>query len=66
MDHISLEQLLNYMWYSQKIKIRNEHKNILFDGNNYSFSQNNNLKHLNDRWVRKYGTINNVMIIDII
>lgn len=65
MNYVTLGQLSNFMWYIQKIQVKDEKYNILFDGVN-SQLQSVTCKDILNRWVRGFGSIDDVLIVTII
>lgn len=65
MNYVTLGQLSNFMWYVQKIQVKDEKDNILFDGVN-SQLQSVTCKDIYNRWVRGFGSIDDVLIVTII
>ena len=62
MNYFTLGQLSNFMWYVQKIQVKDEKDNILFDGTNSQLQR----KDICNRWVRGFGSIDDVLIVTII
>ena len=65
MDNITLNQLTNCMWYVQQLLVKDEQDNVLFDGENWKL-QSENYKGIRGRWIRSFGTVEDVMIVKII
>ena len=65
MDSITLNQLTNCMWYVQQLLVKDEKDNVLFTGENWKL-QSENYKEIRGRWVRSFGTVEDVMIVKII
>ena len=65
MDNITLNQLTNCMWYVQQLLVKDEKDNVLFTGENWKL-QSQNYKEIRGRWIRSFGTVEDVMIIKII
>lgn len=65
MNYITLGQLSNFMWYVQKIQVKDEKDIILFDGVNNQL-QSVICKDICNRWVRGFGSIDDVLIVTII
>lgn len=65
MNNITLGQLSNFMWYVQKIQVKDEKDNILFDGES-SQLLSVIYKGICNRWVRGFGSIDDVLIVTII
>lgn len=65
MNPITLTELTGSIWYIQEIKVKDESGNILFEGENYKLS-GCVYKNICQRYVRNFGTIDNVLIITLI
>ena len=65
MDNITLNQLTNCMWYVQQLLVKDEKDNILFTGENWKL-QSENYKEIRGRWIRSFGSVEDVMIVKII
>lgn len=65
MDNITLNQLTNCMWYVQQLLVKDEKDNVLFTGENWKL-QSENYKEIRKRWIRSFGTVEDVMIVKII
>lgn len=65
MDNITLNQLTNCMWYVQQLLVKDEKDNILSDGENWKL-QSENYKEIRGRWIRSFGSVEDVMIVKII
>jgi hypothetical protein len=65
MNFITLTELTGSIWYIQEIKVKDESGNILFEGENYKLSSCV-YKNICQRYVRNFGTIDNVIIITLI
>lgn len=65
MDNITLNQLTNCMWYVQQLLVKDEKDNILFTGENWKL-QSENYKEIRGRWIRSFGTVEDVMIVKLI
>lgn len=65
MDNITLNQLTNCMWYVQQLLVKDEKDNVLFTGENWKL-QSENYKEIRGRWIRSFGTVEDIMIIKII
>lgn len=65
MNYITLGQLSNFMWYIQRFQVKDDKGNILFDGVN-SELQSVVYKDIRNRWVRGFGSIDDVLIVTII
>ncbi len=65
MDNITLNQLTNCMWYVQQLLVKDEKDNVLFDGENWKL-QSENYKGICERWIRSFGSLEDVMIVKII
>lgn len=65
MDNITLNQLTNCMWYVQQLLVKDEKDNILFTGENWKL-QSENYKEIRGRWIRSFGSLEDVMIVKII
>lgn len=63
MNYVTLGQLSNFMWYVQKIRVKDEKDNILFDGVNSHLQSDADIR---NRWVRGFGSIDDVLIVTII
>lgn len=63
MNYVTLGQLSNFMWYVQKIQVKDERDNILFDGVNSQLQSDADIR---NRWVRGFGSIDDVLIVTII
>lgn len=63
MNYFTLGQLSNFMWYVQKIQVKDEKDNILFDGVNSELQSDADIR---NRWVRGFGSIDDVLIVTII
>lgn len=65
MDNITLNQLTNCMWYVQQLLVKDEKDNVLFTGENWKL-QSENYKEIRGRWIRSFGSVEDIMIIKII
>jgi len=65
MNNITLNQLTNCMWYVQQLLVKDEKDNVLFDGENWKL-QSENYKGIRERWIRSFGSLEDVMIVKII
>ena len=65
MNNITLGQLSNFMWYIQRFQVKDDKGNILFDGGN-SEIQSVVYADIRNRWVRGFGSIDDVLIVTII
>ena len=65
MDNITLNQLTNCMWYVQQLLVKDEKDNVLFTGENWKL-QSENYKEIRGRWIRSFGTVEDIMIVKII
>lgn len=65
MNNITLGQLSNFMWYIQEMQVKDEKGNQLFFGVNSQLQSEVN-KGLCNRWVRGFGSIDDVLIVTII
>lgn len=65
MNNITLGQLSNFMWYIQRFQVKDDKGNILFDGVN-SELQSVVYGDIRNRWVRGFGSIDDVLIVTII
>jgi len=65
MDDITLNQLTNCMWYAQQLLVKDEKDNVLFDGENWKL-QSENHKGIRERWIRSFGSFEDVMIVKLI
>jgi len=53
------------MWYAQQLLVKDEKDNVLFDGENWKL-QSENHKGIRERWIRSFGSLEDVMIVKII
>lgn len=65
MDYITLNQLTNCMWYAQQLLVKDEKNNVLFTGENWKL-QSENYKEIRGRWIRSFGSLEDVMIVKLI
>lgn len=65
MDNITLNQLTNCMWYVQQLLVKDEKDNVLFTGENWKL-QSENYKEIRGRWIRSFGSVEDVMIVKLI
>lgn len=65
MNNITLNQLTNCMWYVQQLLVKDEKDNVLFDGENWKL-QSENCKGIRERWIRSFGSLEDVIIVKII
>ena len=65
MNYVTLGQLSNFMWYIQRFQVKDDKGNILFDGVN-SELQSVVYADIRNRWVRGFGSIDDVLIVTII
>lgn len=65
MDNITLNQLTNCMWYVQQLLVKDEKDSILFTGENWKL-QSENYKEIRGRWIRSFGSLEDVMIVKLI
>lgn len=65
MNNITLNQLTNCMWYVQQLLVKDEKDNVLFDGENWKL-QSENYKEIRGRWIRSFGSLEDVMIVKLI
>lgn len=65
MNNITLGQLSNFMWYIQRFQVKDDKGNILFDGVNGEL-QSVVYTDIRNRWVRGFGSIDDVLIVTII
>lgn len=65
MNNITLNQLTNCMWYAQQLLVKDEKDNVLFDGENWKL-QSQNYKEIRGRWIRSFGSVEDIMIVKII
>lgn len=65
MNNITLNQLTNCMWYVQQLLVKDEKDNVLFDGENWKL-QSENYKGIRERWIRSFGSLEDVMIVKLI
>lgn len=65
MDNITLNQLTNCMWYVQQLLVKDEKDNVLFDGENWKL-QSENYKGIRERWIRSFGSLEDVIIVKLI
>ena len=65
MDNITLNQLTNCMWYVQQLLVKDEKDNVLFTGENWKL-QSENYKEIRGRWIRSFGSVEDIMIVKII
>ena len=65
MDNITLNQLTNCMWYVQQLLVKDEKDNVLFTGENWKL-QSENYKEIRGRWVRSFGSVEDIIIVKII
>lgn len=65
MNNITLNQLTNCMWYVQQLLVKDEKDNVLFDGENWKL-QSENYKGIRERWIRSFGSLEDVMIVKVI
>lgn len=65
MNNITLNQLTNCMWYVQQLLVKDEKDNVLFDGENWKL-QSENYKGIRERWIRSFGSLEDVIIVKII
>ena len=65
MNNITLNQLTNCMWYVQQLLVKDEKDNVLFTGENWKL-QSENYKGIRERWIRSFGSLEDVMIVKII
>lgn len=63
MNYVTLGQLSNFMWYVQKIQVKDERDNILFDGVNSQLQSDADIR---NRWVSGFGSLDDVLIVTII
>ena len=63
--NITLNQLSVFMWYVQQLLVKDEKDNVLFDGENWKL-QSENYKGIRERWIRSFGSLEDVMIVKII
>lgn len=63
MHWITLGQLSDHIWYTQRVRVKDEAGNVLFDGDNYGLQK---VKNNHARWVRGFGSIDDYIIITII
>lgn len=65
MNYITLGQLSNFMWYIQRLQVKDGKNHVLFDGAN-SELQSVVHKDICNRWIRGIGSIDDVLIVTII
>ena len=65
MNNITLGQLSYFMWYIQRFQVKDDKGNILFDGVN-SELQSIVYADIRNRWVRGFGSIDDVLIVTMI
>lgn len=65
MDNITLNQLTNCMWYAQQLLVKDEKDDVLFTGENWKL-QSQNYKEIRGRWIRSFGSLEDVMIVKLI
>ena len=65
MNNITLNQLSVFMWYAQQLLVKDEKDNVLFDGENWKL-QSQNYKEIRGRWIRSFGSVEDIMIVKII
>ena len=65
MDNITLNQLTNCMWYVQQLLVKDEKDNVLFTGENWKL-QSENYKEIRGRWIRSFGSVEDIIIVKII
>ena len=63
--NITLNQLSVFMWYAQQLLVKDEKDNVLFDGVNWKL-QSENHKGIRERWIRSFGSFEDVMIVKLI
>ena len=64
MDYITLGQLSNFAWYVQKIIVKDEKYNIIFNGENIELQKViRNDEVMRNRWVKGFGADDNVLIV---
>lgn len=63
MKWITLGQLSDCLWYSQRVRVRDENGSVLFEGDNYGLQK---AYDNHTRWVRGFGSVDDMLIITII
>lgn len=66
MQFITLNQLLNFMWYSQKISVIDEFGNILYEGETFKAASDSRIKSQFGRYVKSYGVMAETFVIKLI
>ena len=65
MNDITLNQLINCMWYAQQLLVKDEKDDVLFAGENWKL-QSENYKRIRERWIRSFGSFEDVIIVKLI
>ena len=65
MNNITLNQLSVFMCYAQQLLVKDEKDNVLFTGENWKL-QSQNYKGIRERWIRSFGSLEDVMIVKLI
>ena len=63
--NITLNQLSVFMWYAQQLLVKDEKGTVLFEGENWKL-QSQNHKEIRGRWIRSFGSVEDIMIVKII
>ena len=64
MGYITLCQFSNFVWYVQKIIVKDEKYNIIFNGENTELQKViRNDEAMCNRWVKGFGADDNVLIV---
>lgn len=65
MDYITLNQLSVFMWYAQQLLVKDEKDTVLFEGENWKL-QSESYKEIRGRWIRSFGSLEDVIIVKLI
>ena len=65
MNNITLNQLSVFMWYAQQLLVKDEKGTVFFEGENWKL-QSENYKEIRGRWIRSFGSLEDVMIVKLI
>ena len=65
MNDITLNQLSVFMWYAQQLLVKDEKGTVFFEGENWKL-QSENYKEIRGRWIRSFGSLEDVMIVKLI